>query len=143
MVIHWQDWCGKGIRESFIRTQSEKVPNWECFFVNREKGIFLSVYVDDMKLARKKQNIDHMWKVLMRHVDLGEPTSFLDHDYLGCSQRDCATNHNVVDNSRSMYESRISAGATENFLAQGDLMRTYLHGLRHGRPCQEMCGTVL
>ena len=27
-----------------------KVPNWECLFVNREKGLFLSVYVDDVKL---------------------------------------------------------------------------------------------
>ena len=27
----------------------EKVPNWECFFVNRETGLFLSVYVDDIK----------------------------------------------------------------------------------------------
>ena len=27
----------------------EKVLNWECLFVNREKGLFLSVYVDDLK----------------------------------------------------------------------------------------------
>ena len=42
----------------------EKIPNWECFFVHREKGLFLSVYVDDIKLAGKKQNLDPMWKVL-------------------------------------------------------------------------------
>ena len=33
----------------------EKVSNWECLFVHSEKGLFLSVYVDDMKLAGKKQ----------------------------------------------------------------------------------------
>ena len=38
----------------------EKVSNWECLFVHREKGLFLSVYVDDKKLAGKKQNIDPM-----------------------------------------------------------------------------------
>ena len=38
----------------------EKIPNWECLFVHREKGFFLSVYVDDIKLAGKKQNIDPM-----------------------------------------------------------------------------------
>ena len=27
----------------------EKIPNWECLFVHREKGLFLSVYVDDKK----------------------------------------------------------------------------------------------
>ena len=31
----------------------EKIPNWECLFVHREKGLFLSVYVDDIKLAGK------------------------------------------------------------------------------------------
>ena len=59
----------------------EKIPNWECLFVHREKGLFLSVYVDDIKLAGKKQNLDPMWKVLNKEVDLGEPTSFLDHVY--------------------------------------------------------------
>ena len=44
----------------------EKIPNWECLFVHREKGLFLSVYVDDIKLAGKKQNLDPMWKVLKR-----------------------------------------------------------------------------
>ena len=51
----------------------EKVSNWECLFVHREKGLFLSVFVDDIKLAGKKQNIDPMWKVLNKEVDLGEP----------------------------------------------------------------------
>ena len=55
----------------------EKIPNWECLFVHREKGLFLSLYVDEIKLAGKKHNIDPMWKVLNKEVDLGEPTSFL------------------------------------------------------------------
>ena len=41
------------------------------------RGLFFPVYVDDIKLAGKKQNIDPMWKVLNKEVDLGEPTSFL------------------------------------------------------------------
>ena len=66
-----------------------KVPNWECLSVNREKGLFLSVYVDDIKLAGKKQNSGPTWKILLKDVDLEEPTSFLDHVYLGCTQREC------------------------------------------------------
>ena len=50
----------------------EKVSNWECLFVHREKGLFLSVYVDDIKLAGKKQNLDPMWKLLNKEVDLGD-----------------------------------------------------------------------
>ena len=91
----------------------EKIPNWECLFVHREKGLFLSVYVDDIKLAGKKQNLDPMWKVLNKEVDLGEPTSFLDHVYLGCTQRQCQISKDIVDNYRTMFESRISAGGAE------------------------------
>ena len=32
----------------------EKVSNWECLFVHRPKGLFLSVYVDDIKFGWKE-----------------------------------------------------------------------------------------
>ena len=65
------------------------------------------------KLAGKTQNLDPMWKLLNNEVDLGEPTSFLDHVYLGCTQRHCELRKDIVDNYRTMFESRISAGRTE------------------------------
>ena len=46
----------------------ENVSNWECLFVHREKGLFSSVYVDDIKLAGNKRNIDPVWKVLNKEV---------------------------------------------------------------------------
>ena len=67
------------------------------------------MYGDDIKLAGKKQNIDPMWKVLNREVDLGEPTSFLDHVYLGCTRRPCEISKDIVDSHIAMFESRISA----------------------------------
>ena len=75
-------------------------------FVHREKGLFLSVYVDDIQLAGKKQNINPMRKVVNKEVDLGEPTSFLDHVYLGCTQRQCEISKDIVDNYRTMFESQ-------------------------------------
>ena len=90
-----------------------RFPYWECLFVHREKGLFLSVYVDDLKLAGKKQNIDPMWKVLNKEVALGEPTSFLDHVFFGCTQRQCQISKDIVDKYRTMFESRISAERTE------------------------------
>ena len=69
--------------------------------------------MDDIKLAGKKQNIDPMWKVLNKEFDLGEPTSFLDHENLECTQRQCEISKDIVDNYRTMSESRISAGETE------------------------------
>ena len=58
----------------------------------------------------------------MKDVDLGEPTSFLDHVYSGCTQRECQTSKDIVDNYRSMFESRISAGATEKLLCSEKLV---------------------
>ena len=67
------------------------------------------MYVDDIKLAGKKQTLDPKWKILLKDIHLGEPTSFLDHVYLGCTQRVCATSKDIVDNYRNMFECQISA----------------------------------
>ena len=73
----------KQLEKILLKHGWEKIPNWECLFVHRVQRLFLSVYVDDIKLAGKKHNIDPMWKTLNKEVDLGESTSFLDHVYLG------------------------------------------------------------
>ena len=75
-------WEGQ-FEKNLLKYGWEKIPNWECLFVHREKGLFLSVYVDDIKMDGKKQNIDPMWKVLNKEVDLGEPTSWLGSCILG------------------------------------------------------------
>ena len=63
---------GKAIRESSFKKYGwEKFQSWGCLFVNQEKRLFLSVYVDDKKLAGQKQNINPAWKILMKDVDLG------------------------------------------------------------------------
>ena len=49
----------------------------------------------------------------MKNVDLGEPTSSLDHVYSGCSQRECTPNEIIIKEYKKMFETRISAGATE------------------------------
>ena len=109
-VILWWDYNGEGnLRKSYCSTIGRRFSNWECLFVHREKGLFLSVCVDDIKMAGKKQNIDPMWKLLNKEVYLGEPTSFLDHVFLGCTQRQCEISKDIMDNYRTMVESRISS----------------------------------
>ena len=65
----------------------------------------------------------------MKDIDLGEPTSFLDHVYLGYTQRESQISKDIVDSYRHMFESKISAGATENYLIQRKLWQTFPHGL--------------
>ena len=83
-------------------------------FVRRKQGLLLSVHVDDINMAREKQNMAPMWKKWMKSVDLVEPTSFLDHVYLGHA---LSVNANRMKQSLNkfskMFESRISTGATE------------------------------
>ena len=53
-----------------------RFPIGNAYSYTAKKGLFLSVYVDDIKLAGKKQNLDPMWKILDKEVVLGEPTIF-------------------------------------------------------------------
>ena len=54
MVIFWQDYYGKH--------GWGKVPTWRMLISNPRKRRCLAVYVDDLKLAGKKHNVDPMWK---------------------------------------------------------------------------------
>ena len=80
-----------------------------------------------------------MWKVLNKKVDLGEPTSFLDHVYLGCTQRQCEIIKDIVDNYRTMFESRISAGATEKLPCSENLrISSWSYDMEgHAKKCVE------
>ena len=80
----------------------------------------------------------------MKEVDSGEPTSFLDHVYLGCTQRACETSKDIVENYRDMFESRISAGAFEKTTLFRETCREhFLMVLWHGKSCKEMRGNTL
>ena len=60
------------------------------------------MYEDDIKLAGKTENMTPTWKILMKDVDLEEPTSFFDHENLGCTQRECQRRNDIVTNYRDM-----------------------------------------
>ena len=56
-------------------------------------------------MAGRRQNLSLMWKKL---------TSFLDHVYLGCTQKN--SHEHITEEYKQMFESRISAGATQKLL---------------------------
>ena len=113
-VILWQDCYGKGnLRKSYCSTVGRRFPIGNAYSYTVKSGYsFLCMWMTSNWLERK-QNIDPMWKVLNKEIDLGEPTSFFDHVYLGCTQRQCEISQDIVDNYRAMFASRISAGRTE------------------------------
>ena len=106
--------CGKdNLRRFYWALNGKQYRIGNVFFVHRKQGLFLLLHVDDIKRAGRKQEMAPMWRKLMKLVDLGEPISFLDHVYLGCTQRECTANVSIFDQEREMFESRISATATE------------------------------
>ena len=66
-------------------------------------------------MAGKKQNIEPMRKLLNKEIDLGERTSFLDHENLGSTRRHCETSKDIVDSYRAMFASRILCGEMKSF----------------------------
>ena len=76
-----------------------------------------------------------MWKKLMKNVDLDEQTSFLDHVYLGCSQRECKPQEIIIEECTKVFESFISAGTVEKL----PRCRKASDMKRHARNCVERC----
>ena len=91
---------GRQFEDVLLEHGWDKVPNWECLFVDRKQGLFVSENVDDTHMAGRKQKMSPMWKTLTKLVDLDEPTSFLDHVHVGCTQRECNPNGTIVDEYR-------------------------------------------
>ena len=72
-------------------------------FVHRKQRLFLSIYVDDITMAQKKQNVAPSWKKLTKNVNNDEPTSFLYQVYLGCTQRECKPTETTIEQHTKMF----------------------------------------
>ena len=140
MVIFWQDCYGKGhLRKSYWSTVGRRFPSWNAYsYTVKMDYSYLCMWMTYNWLERNK-NLDPMWKVLNKEVDLGEPTSFLDHENLGCTQRQCEISKDIVDNYRAMFESSISAGRTENFpYSENFRISSWSHDMEgHAKKCVE------
>ena len=101
---HWQDCCGKTIWRKFCWSLAgKKYQIGNVFCSLKTRNYLLSIHVDDMKMAGK-QNMVPMWKKLMNNVDFDEPTSFLDHACLGCTQRECKPNEIIIEKQTRTFE---------------------------------------
>ena len=75
---HTQDFHGRGSsKKLYCKWNRKKVPHWVCLFVRRKQGLFLSVYVDDIKMVGQKQNMAPMWKKLMKMLILTDQLHLL------------------------------------------------------------------
>ena len=82
----------------------EKVKSWECLYVHRAKQLFLSAYVDDYKMAGKKQNLAPMWAALRAEgLDLEPPVPLNENVYLGCSQVEIVPDPVIISGKRETF----------------------------------------
>ena len=78
-------------------------------------------------------------ETINKEVDLGEPTSFLDHVFWGYTQRKCEISTDIVDNDRTMFESRISTGRAEKLPFASNLrISSWFYDMAgHAKKCVE------
>ena len=81
-----------------------KVPTWECLYVHNKLGLLLSVYVDDIKMTGKKQNMDSLWKLLQEENDPEHPTPIIDQVYSGCTQREAKVDPRAVQFNTVLFK---------------------------------------
>jgi hypothetical protein len=99
--LYWE----KHSKERIISCGFKPVPSWECLYYHEQKQLFLSVYVDDYKLAGKKDNIKPMWKALMASgLDLDPPTPLCQGVYLGCSQTPVEVPQSLLSEKEEFWE---------------------------------------
>ena len=116
----------------------EKVPHWECSFVNRRRGLFLSVYVDDIKLVGKKQNVDPMWKVLWKK-SIWENQ----HHFLTTSAWSALNGNGKHVKKMSTITKYVRIQERKSTWLRETRRRHLFMVLWYARSCKEMCGAIL
>ena len=101
MVILLSDCYGKENSRIFYWKLDGKSTDLGMSVSSKKKqGLYLSENLDDIEMAGKKQNMAPVRKKWMKLVDLDEPTSFLDQENVGCTQRECKPNEIVIKEYR-------------------------------------------
>ena len=119
-----------------------RFPNWECLFVHREKGLFLSVYVDDFKIGWKETKSWSDVEITQQRSRFGRTNIFPGSCISGMhsktmrnKQRYCGQLQNHVRIAKFRGESREITIPSKS--------SCFIMVLWHGWSCKETCGTIL
>ena len=135
---------GKTIWENPIETWlGENSQIGECLFVPSWKKIILFCVCGWHKNWQERNKIlIRCGKYSIKKLIWENSTSFQDHVYLGYTQRQCQITKDIVDNYRTMFESRISTWGAEKLPFPQNL-RISSWSYDMAGTCKEMCGTTL
>ena len=96
--LYWGNYC----EEKVLKCGFFKVKGWECLYMHKEKGLILSVYVDDFKMGGIAGNIGPMWEKLKLHLDLDPPVKLKSNVYLGMKQSSCPISQEIVQEKNEL-----------------------------------------
>ena len=106
----WEKFCHRIIKKLGF----QPVPGRECLFVHRKQQLFLSVYVDDFKMAGNKANLDQMWKELGKEINLEPPVPFSENIYLGVKQMDVEIPAAHIDKRKDFVQTVLSTAESSS-----------------------------
>ena len=107
--LYWEKHC----QQQLFTLGFEKITGWECLYVHRTKKLFLSVYVDDFKMAGLKVNLKPMWTLLQSKLDLDPPTALHGNVYLGCTQWDFLAPYDEIKIKTTLFHSLFASNPSE------------------------------
>ena len=61
------------------------------------------MYVDDFRMAGKKENLAPMWKILRKDLELEDSVPSHTNTYLGCNQRNIKIDNTLVNEKDAMF----------------------------------------
>ena len=90
--------------EVLLELEWETVPNWVFLFTEHKDYYYYYQYTWVRLKWLERSRIwlpcgRNWWNIFI----LTNPTSFLDHVYLGCTQRKCTPNEDIVNQKREMF----------------------------------------
>ena len=80
----------------------QKIDGWDSCYFDPVRGLLLSVYVDDFKLAGPAKYMQEAWNELRERIDMDEPTPL--EKYLGCIHKQEKTTVNGKQVTKVTYD---------------------------------------
>ena len=72
--------------------------------MHRGKRLFLSIYVDDFKMAGPKDHLKPMWAAIRKHLDLDPEVKSSENVYLGCGQNTIPVDKKLIAEKSETFQ---------------------------------------
>ena len=100
-------------KKCYSRLDGRRCQHCKACMYTKKLGLFFSVYVDDIKMTPKTQDLRHVWKSLQAENDIEEPTPIMNQGYLGSALREAKVNPQAVQSIAELFKRITTAEPTD------------------------------